>query len=111
MEAFFKRVLLSVALTILTGKADATPEDAKKAIRGYIREAVNDATEDLKQVVAGIPDQLDKLEENALGNIDAMDGKIGNLQEQIVGIPGEVIKGVVDAFKGFNPLGGLFGQQ
>lgn len=112
MEAFFKRVLQSVLLTILTGKGDATPEEAQTAIKGYIHEAVQDAMVEVRQIVEHLPDQIDRLEKNALSNIDAMDGKVGNLQEQLSNIPGQVIKGTIDGVLGgvddilskFNPF-------
>lgn len=112
MEAFFKRVLQSVILTILTGKGDATPEEAQAAIKGYIGEAVHDGMAEFQEIINGIPTQIDQLEKNALSNIDAMDGKVGNLQEQLTAIPGEIVKDTVDGVLGgfdailkkFNPF-------
>lgn len=121
MEAFFKRVLQSVLLTIIAGKSDATPEEAQAAIKGFIAEAVADGTIAIKAVVDDIadqvPKQLDSIEKNALTNLDSMDGKMGNLQEQMTAMPGEMITGVIDGVvKGIanapgEILGGLFGQQ
>lgn len=121
MEAFFKRVLQSVLLTIIAGKSDATPEEAQAAIKGFIAEAVADGTVAIKTVVDDIadqvPKQLDSIEKNALNNLDSMDGKMGNLQEQMAAMPGEMISGVIDGVvKGIAKapgeiLGGLFGQQ
>lgn len=113
MEAFFTRVLSAVVIKILTGKDNATPEEVHEVIKQYIGAAVDEGTKEIKEIVGHLPDQIDALEKNALNNLDSMDGKVGNLQEQLTGIPGQIINGVLGPLNDFmkNPLGGLFGQQ
>lgn len=109
MEAFFTRVLTAVMKNLM---AD---EKVQALMKDMVKEAVKDATHELTQVVANIPLQIEDLEKNALGNIDSIDGKVGNLQEQLTGIPGQIIEGVLGGFKNVMPnfpdLGGLFGQR
>lgn len=88
MQKFFVGVLSAVIRTILTGKPDATNEEVQTVLKGFIHEAVHDATSE-------IPKQLDRIEQQAADRIDAMDGKMGNLQEQLTAIPGQVIGGVI----------------
>lgn len=77
MQKFLSAVLLAVVKEILTGNPDATNEDVIAALKGFIREAVDEG-------VSQIPRQIDE-----------MDGKVGNLQEQLMAMPGQVIGGVI----------------
>jgi hypothetical protein len=104
MEAFFTRVLTAVFSDpkVLAG------------IESIVKSAVADETEALKTTMAAIPVAINSLEQNAISNIDAMDGKVGNLQEQLTNIPGQIIQGVLGPFEQMlkgGPFGGLFGQQ
>lgn len=77
MQKFFVGVISAVLKTMLTGNPDATNDEVQAVLKGFIREAVEEG-------VREIPDQ-----------IDAMDGKMGNLQEQVMQMPGQVIGGVI----------------
>lgn len=88
MQKFFVGVITAVLKQILTGKPDASNEEVKAVLMGFVRNAVHEG-------IGEIPKQLDRIEQQAVDRIDAMDGKMGNLQEQLMAIPGQVIGGVI----------------
>lgn len=99
MEAFLARVVVAAIKLLVVGKANATNDEVNKAIRGMIRDSVEDATRDIRT-------RLDDIQNRAIDRVDAMDGKMGNLQEQLAGIPGQIVKSVIDGVvKALNPFG------
>lgn len=99
MEAFLARVVVAAIKILLVGKADATNEEARRAIQDMIVEATRGATAD-------IWGKLDSIQKTAIDRVDAMDGKMGNLTEQISFLPNQVIKGILDGIvKATNPFG------
>lgn len=77
MQKFFVGVLIAVVKQILTGKPDASDAEVKAVLTGFIHDAVHEA------------------EQQAVDRIDALDGKMGNLQDQVMAMPGQVIGGVI----------------
>lgn len=101
MEKFLIRVMTAVI----------TSAEVKQMLEGLMKTAVREGTEEVRKIVREIPGQIDELQQQAVDRVDAMDGKMGNLQEQLTDIPGQIVGGVIDQLRKFNPLGGLFGQQ
>lgn len=101
MEAFFIKVLTAVM----------TSDAVQKMLSELLADAFAAGTTMLNAEIKNVGDAVDSLEKNALNNIDAMDGKVGNLQEQLAGIPGQIVGQILDALNKFNPLGGLFGPH
>lgn len=101
MEAFFIKVLTAVM----------TSDAVQKMLSELLADAFAAGTTMLNAEIKNVGDAVDSLEKNALNNIDAMDGKVGNLQEQLTGIPGQIVGQILDALSKFNPLGGLFGPH
>jgi hypothetical protein len=105
MEQFFIRVLTAVV----------TSDAVKKMLSELMRDAADTVKGDIEAVIKNsigdVETSIESLEKNALGNLDAMDGKVGNLQEQLVSIPEQIVNRVLDALRGFNPLGGMFGPH
>jgi hypothetical protein len=101
MQKFFASVLTAVIKELLTGNPDATNEEVLAVVKGFVHDAVQEA------------------EQQSVDRIDAMDGKMGNLQEQLTAIPGQIIGGIESSILGpindilnkINPLGGLFGPR
>jgi len=91
MQSFFVHVLIAVF----------TNEKVLAAIERVVKNAVAEATDDIYQ-------KLDDIQSQAVDRVDAMDGKMGNLQEQLAAIPGQVVNGVIngvrEAIEGFNPF-------
>lgn len=103
MEAFFVRVLTAVI----------TSDAVEKMLSELMDDAAAAGTAMIQTELKNVADQVGNLEKQTLNNIDAMDGKVGNLQEQLTGIPGQIIQGILGPFEQMlkNPLGGLFGQK
>ncbi len=97
MKKFLTDLIVSVLKTMLTGNADATNEEVQATLKGFISDAVHEG-------IAAIPEQLDRIEQQAVDRIDAMDGKMGNLQEQLTAIPGQIIGGIVEEIQKLNPF-------
>lgn len=99
MEAFFVRVLVAVL----------TSKEVKALLKELMKDAVMEGTEDIRDFLDAIPEQIEDLEKKTLGNIDGLDGKVGNLQEQLTSIPGQIIEGVGQSLhnvlNSFNPFG------
>lgn len=102
MQKFFVGVISAVLKSILTGNPDATNEEVLAALKGFIHDAVRDG-------MGAIPEQLDRIEQQAVDRIDAMDGKMGNLQQQLTAIPGQIVGGIIAELQKFNPFN--FGQR
>jgi hypothetical protein len=97
MQAFFVRVITDVLKVMLTGNPQATNEEVQAAMKGFIRAAVHEG-------IGAIPEQLDRIEQQAVDRIDAMDGKMGNLQQQLTAIPGQIIGDIVVELQKLNPF-------
>lgn len=123
MEQFFVRVLWSVASKLLTGKTDATNEEVQAALDKRIAAVMAEENVVIKQAIAD-------LETSLVDKFDGLDGKMGNVQEQVEGMPGKIIgdvaekttegvvKGVLGPLQqmfnnipGLPDLGGFFGQR
>lgn len=92
MEAFLARVVVAAIKLLLVGKVNASDAETRRAILDLIREGTGD-----------IRVKLDEIQRNAVDRVDAMDGKMGNLQEQLTRIPGQIISSVIDALNPFKP--------
>lgn len=107
MEKFFVSVLTQVI----------TSDAVKKMLSELMADAAAEGTAMLNTEMKNVQDKVQSLEDNAIKNLDGMDGKMGNLQEQLEEAPGNIIKGVIDGVvQGISKapgeiLGGLFGQQ
>jgi len=122
MEQFFVRVLWQVAAKLLTGKTDATHDEVQAAIDKRIADVMAQENVVIKKAISDLEDSL-------INKFDGLDGKVGNVQEQVESMPGQIIgdvaekttRGVVDGVLGplqqmFNNipglnLGGLFGPR
>lgn len=102
MEQFFIRVLTAVVTS--------------DAVQKMLSELMRNAADTVKGDIEGL---IKETEQSLIDKYDALDGKMGNVEEQLTKVPGEIIAGVIDgvvgsiekAIKDLNPLGGLFGQQ
>lgn len=52
---------------------------------------------ELKDDILRIDNKLTDVARNMIGQVDLLDGKVGNLQEQLVGLPAQVIGSVTTA--------------
>jgi polyhydroxyalkanoate synthesis regulator phasin len=102
MEQFFIRVLTAVVTS------DAVRKMLSELMRNAADTVKGDIEEVIKSSILDVEHSIEDLEKNALGNLDAMDGKVGNLQEQLTNIPGQIIDGIISRLPNF---GGLFGQR
>lgn len=98
MEQFFVRVLTAVI----------TSEAVKAMLQSFVDKASENIKKDVVTIVGSLGDEINDLEKNAINNIDAMDGKMGNLQEQLTGMPGQIVTSVTtaveNAVRSFNPF-------
>ena len=64
--------------------------------------------EEIKAEVFNIDNKIVDLSTRMLGQVDSLDGKMGNLQEQLVAIPGQMVTSVTQAveqaIRNFNPF-------
>lgn len=123
MEAFFKRVLWSLASRLLTGKDDATNEEVQSALDKRIAAIMAEENVVIKKAISDLKDSL-------VNKFDGLDGKMGNVQQQVEAMPGQIIgdvaekttegvvKGVLGPLQelfnnipGLPNIGGLFGQR
>lgn len=97
MQAFLRGLIVAVLKELLTGKPDATNAETLDVIKGFALDAVHEG-------IGQIPEQLGRIEQQAVDRIDAMDGKMGNLQEQLTAIPAQIIGGIIGEIQKLNPF-------
>jgi hypothetical protein len=59
---------------------------------------------EIKDDIMRIDNKLVDMSSRMIGQVDALDGQMGNLQQQLTDIPGQIIKSVEQALQGFNPF-------
>lgn len=101
MEQFLARVLAAAAKLLIVGDAAATDEEFKAELLSLLAKGAKLGTQEIKDTVRQIQDE-------AVDKIDSMDGKMGNLQEQLTGIPGQIVHGVIEGIRSGFDFGNLF---
>lgn len=94
-----------------------TSDAVQKMFQSLLANAVAEGNQAVQADISLMTEKIKELERNAIDNLDAMDGKMGNMQEQMSAMPGQMINGVIDGVvKGIADapgeiFGGLFGKH
>lgn len=97
MKQFFVGVFVAVL-------AD---EHVQTLLRDLVKTAVDEAVGELRGELSNIRFKVDGLGSQLGGFVDSMDGQVGNLQEQLAQIPGQIIGGILGELEKFNPFRGM----
>lgn len=87
MEAFFVRVMVAVMIN----------PQVQQVLQKLVKFAVDQAMTDVADHIMAVENKIASLAASMLNNVDALDGKMGNLQQQLVDLPGQVIGSVSTA--------------
>lgn len=96
-----KSFLTSVLIAVLTS------EQVQTMLKGLVRAAVDDA---VGAEIRALHHEITVLGSDVTGWVDGLDGTVGNLQQQLTGIPGQIVGGVIAEIRKLIPFG-LGGQQ